>query len=711
MGREWYWGGRSSKRGGAGGEKDASSSGCMNAVFQFFDFHQFRFALHHRKPSFEPTCILPEEPTNPKGVGAPRNSLQSEELSLSCITREGEEEEEEDFNIPIGIQIKTSGLRGSKAGAPNDFSSEISSSPGIKTPNLVARLMGLDLLPETRSPFSYSSAHGTQNPLPKSHSHRLRPPQPLQSRLRNILDYDITGTRSLPETPRISSARRSNVDHRLSLQINKENLSASEDLEFSRFSYLRRKERRGEEENNRSPSEHARQIVKQLKEKVSRKVGMDITNTITNRDQGRSTELVNQFKSRKYSKAFTKVVEEYSSPGKHSAPSCSPRLRSSEPKIKSSTTQASSKDKSFHYPKPSSSSLSSSQNVQPQPIKVSVMKLKPQPLQKQQQQGPKRIKKCEKIEGERFHQRLKKPPQTSDIIRNKQEEPFVRRSIAPRANIPEKKCKKTPLSNDLLNITVPTLLTVKKEPSQSATKIPQKQFQVFDAQKSRCSSQLSSCTSQYKPETTDKLMARESNDDRFNGDSTTGACGAEYEYVSNILRRTGIDKETCMVSFSNWFSPSHPLDPAILHELEYTGTDTSTAIFTSESQSTGIMPGRLGLGCNQKLLLFHLVDELLVEILKPTYIDMKQWASSKNGPGFCHMQGSQLIEKLCAKIRSFPCADCRVLEDIDALIDKDIPRLKLQSAMACEEEGEEIVTEIEKDILDTLVRETAMEFW
>lgn len=40
------------------------------------------------------------------GVGAPRNSLQSEELSLSCITREGEEEEEEDFNIPVSYSVR-----------------------------------------------------------------------------------------------------------------------------------------------------------------------------------------------------------------------------------------------------------------------------------------------------------------------------------------------------------------------------------------------------------------------------------------------------------------------------------------------------------------------------------------------------------------------------------------------------------------------------
>ena len=365
----------------------------------------------------------------------------------------------------MGIQIKTSG---SKAGAANDFSSEISNSPATKTPTLVARLMGLDHLPETHSPSSFSSTHSTPKPLSKSHSHPFHPRQPLQCRPRNSLEYnDITGTCSLPETPRISSARRSDVDHhhRLSLQINKENLNHSEDLEFSRFSYLRRKELRpDQDENNRSPSQYARQIVNQMKEKVSRKVGLDITNTINNRDS--------QFKSKKSSKGFNKIVEE-SSPSKQyhssSTPSCSPRLRIFEPKTKPSTTPPpSTKDKALHSSKPLS--------LQSSPLNV---KPKPQPLQ---HQGQKSIQKCKKSSTERFGQRLKKPPQTSDIIRNKQEEPFVHPSkTATRANTPDKKCKKTPLSNDLLhiNVNVPTRLSVKKDPSPPATKIPQKQVLPF----------------------------------------------------------------------------------------------------------------------------------------------------------------------------------------------------------------------------------------
>lgn len=324
----------------------------------------------------------------------------------------------------MGIQIKTSGRTGSN--------SEISGSPATKTPSLVARLMGLDLLPETHSPSSSSKTS------------RLQP-------LRRRLPLQSTGTQSLPETPRRSSSRRSDVDHhRLSLQINKENSSPStEDLEFSRFSYLRRRELRVVED---SPSQYAKQIVKQMKEKVSRKVGHDITNTITNgRDhQGRTdNQLVSQLKSRKVSKAFAKAVED-------------------QPKTKPSTKDRSSSS-ALHFSKTSSpSQVLSSVPVNVQP--------KFQTLQKQTvPSGQKSMEKSKKIGGERFGQRLKKPPQTSDIIRNKQEEPFVRPSTATRASTSDKKCKKTPLSNELLSITVPTLLPLKKDPSPPPTRIPPKQ--------------------------------------------------------------------------------------------------------------------------------------------------------------------------------------------------------------------------------------------
>ncbi|XP_031263709.1 uncharacterized protein LOC116121941 [Pistacia vera] len=709
MGKEWYWGGNrsttNSKRGVA--EKDTSTSaatpsGCMSAVFQFFDFHHFQFPLHQHQPAFKPDSFIPEDHTILKGVEAPRNSLELEEpplSSTSCF------KEEENLNISMGIQIKTrKGDTRSKVGsAPTDSSSEISSSPGAKTPNLVARLMGLDLLPDSHSPSS-TSFHGTPNLLAKSNLHRPRqPPQNKPTTChRNSIDGHITGTRSLPETPRISSARRSDVDHhRLSLQINKENMGVGEEFDFSRFSYLRRKELKQEDEY-RSPSHYARQIVKQVKESVSRKVGLDITNTLKNREQARD-ELVSKIKAKKISSRAALAIVDQSSPGNHPTPSCSPRLsRFLESKQKPTTPSSILKDHNHipHQPRKQSCAPSSqtNNNNQPQPIKVLLSKPKLQPVQEQQnEQRP--AKKCKKAPSERFSPRLRKPPQTSDIIRNKQEEPFVRPSTANRANNPDKKCKKTPLSNELLNITVPTLLPVKKDPSPPATKIPQKQ--VLNAQSSKRSSQLSNNSSQtYKQEATHRLIARDTIDDRANSVTNTTVGGAseyEYEYITRILKRTGIDKHT-PVSFIHWFSPSHPLNPSIFHHLE-------NNVNTHHHHHQSLLSHQ----CNRKLL-FYLADEILVDILKP-FINMKPWITSHdNGSHNMHMQGSELIEKLCLQIKSFPCADCRVLEDIDSIIEKDLPQMKELNGLAFEEEGEGLVMEIEKDILDTLIQETAVEF-
>ncbi|XVE64142.1 hypothetical protein DITRI_Ditri07aG0077900 [Diplodiscus trichospermus] len=744
MGKEWYWvsgakpssTSKSSKRASERDPAQTTPSGCMSAVFHLFDFHHFHFPLSTQTSSSSCSCFKPDSflnspdttTTTIKGAEAPRNSLESEEEGSTSASASASltstSKEEELLNIPIGIHIKTIVDTRSKVGATNNYEtcSEISGSPGTKTPTLVARLMGLDLLPESRSP-SFSSAPNFQSNSCLKH-HYIQSSKPLKSKItghRNSLDGDIRGTRSLPETPRISSARRSDVDHhhRLSLQINKENMSPSEGLMMSRLSSFKRKELKREDEN-RSPGHNPRQIVKQVKQSVSRKVGMDITK-IQNRKQARE-ELVSQFKLKNISSVLTKVVDDdNSSAVKHSIPSsCSPKLRFLESKSKP-VINSSTKDRNPQPPK-SSFSLSSETNIQPQPIRILPKPKLLQPVeeeqdaqhkQQQQQQQPRAPSKCKKGSSQKFISQPNKPQQTRDIIRNKQEEPFVRPSIANRVNIPDKKCRKTPLlSNEILSITVPILLPVKKDPSPPATKIPQKQ--VLDAQRPKRSSQLSSCSSQTynKQEATHAHVSRGNNrGDRCNDANTAGSTTGyeeEYEYIARILRRTGLGKDT-PVSFKSWFSPSHPLDPSIFYYLEHFTTCSTTILANTNDNNNNkkTKSSQLSHRCNRKLL-FHLVDEILIEILKP-YFNMKPWVLTV-GHDFSHMDGSQLIDTLCSKIRSFPRADCRVLEDIDALIDRDLPGTKLQRIMAYEEEGEGIVAEIEKDILEALVHETTADF-
>lgn len=360
-------------------------------------------------------------------------------------------------------QIRTS--TGSSRTYHHDLSSSecSSSSPaGTKTPTLVARLMGLDLLPENSSPRPSSSSssnhfsHSSSSTMPQHHRPRG------QHCSKNSKKSDaMTECRSLPETPRVSSARKSDVDRRFSLQSNKENRSSisndlvGRELEFSKF--LATKIAANPNESNMSPGRYAKQIVKQFKESVnSRRVGRDITNTVNNNganDEQRRDQHIVLLKSKKPT----------STPD-----SCSPRLSNLlETKNKLPAVSRNTQISTSHSPKvlPLSPLSSPCTNTHTQPKCVTVSsRHKAHKLEEKQQ-------KCRKNGGENFDPKLRRPLQSSGLIRNKQEDSFVRPSATNRAaNVSDyKKCKKTPLSNHV------PFLSVRKQACPPATKLLQKQ--------------------------------------------------------------------------------------------------------------------------------------------------------------------------------------------------------------------------------------------
>nr|KYP41287.1 hypothetical protein KK1_037345 [Cajanus cajan] len=623
MGREWHFAGRFSKRSGVGSAEESETqapSGCMCAVFQFFDFHPFHFHNinhQHQQSSFKPPSCTPEDHTTvSKGAEAPRNSLESEDGdgTISSLSSK------EDFKIPKNIiQIKTSGGTRTSGGNLNDLSSEISSSPGTKTPTLVARLMD------------------TQGNVP--HLQHLRHKQHVQTKHRNSIDSsDIAATRSLPDTPRISLARRSDVDHhhRLSLQIiNKENMNLGEDFELPRLSLSKRK--CDENHNGRS----------QIRSKKSHKT------------------------------SSLKSIDETETSHSNSS-SYSPRLRFIEKHKPSTTTTTPSpltpKDQNIlKLPPPTPPQV----NTQPQLPRVLT---KPKPEQKEFQSN-KSVPKCKRVTNEKFNSRLKRPPQTSDIIRNKQEEPFIIRPTSPSSrasDIKSTKTKKThPLSSNLNN--VPNVLPVKTDPSPPATKIPPKQSQqVFDTEreesKSSWSSQLSSCSRhhKYKQEQTitTTLATRDNNLNGVSASST--AVEQELHYITSILA----------------VNPHPPLDPSIFHHLEH--------------KDRNFAPNHhLGHRWNRRLL-FDVVDEVLGEIVGPREGERRKrlwfWRKGKGG-----VEG--LVERVWKRVGEFPRAKCEVLEDIDGLIEGE---REMDIGEGMEEEGEGVVAEIEGNIWDTLLHETVM---
>lgn len=95
---------------------------------------------------------------------------------------------------------------------------------------------------------------------------------------------------------------------------------------------------------------------------------------------------------------------------------------------------------------------------------------------------------------------------------------------------------------------------------------------------------------------------------------------------------------------------------------------------------------------NRKLL-FHLVGEIVGDLT--------------HGHGFTN----NMLERVWREIRSCPLADCRVIGDIDALVEGDIVLGNVRRLMrhpAVVEEEAQVVAEVEKDIVDELVNEMVM---
>ncbi|VFQ77565.1 unnamed protein product [Cuscuta campestris] len=582
MGRQWFsWGGRGG-RSSSSGEKTRESprkpppanttAGCMCAVLQIFDLPPHRSLssfLQQQDDHFEPT---------PKGVEAPRNSLEVEEIMVlkpaNVAFKPKGQETKILNNVSVGInQIRTS----------CEFSSSecSSSSPGgARTPNLVARLMGLDLLPENIN--SGSSPASTL-----SSSSRL-------DRARYLLHR--SGTLSLPETPRVWMNRKSDVEiyhrnrhqhhhHRLSLQINKENVGMG-----------------GEDDE---ASKRVKRIVKHLKE--SRKFGQDITNTAAGEHRRQDSFL----------DTCTQVV----------------LLKPNRP---SAGKVAANDD--FPHAKNHSPRLLSSPKTEDPPVKQP-QKTIPKP-KCHHQEIPNAV-----IHSYKNTRQRKPPPQ--------KEETFVR----PAANTAQENKKgvkrATPLSspNNVPTI-LPAVMRKDRRPSPAQGKSVQKlEKAVLFVQKS--GSLLSS-----SPSLTYRSPA-----------ATTAAPPLELEYIQRVLKRAGIEKETPVTS-SKWHSYSHPLNPSIFHYMELFHHST--------------LKRR-----SDRKLIFHLADELLAGILK-----------SRRGS----MNGSDLAEALCFKIRELPSRECHVLEDIDALIDGD---LKKSDENERDEEVEGMVGEIERYVVEALVGETA----
>ncbi|KAK9724531.1 hypothetical protein RND81_05G080000 [Saponaria officinalis] len=690
MGREWYfgWGSKSATKkggiksgddggsggrgGGGGGDKKtvrpqvavaaAAAGGCMNAMIHLFDFHHLHLCLHSQNSSY-----LPDDPSPSKGVEAPRNSLEEFQNT--------KEKHNYPLKVPMEIQNKTNrrDTRLKLVQAPRckveDILSENAGSPaiGTRTPTLVARLMGLDILPESNNntPRSSSSSYShisTHTPHVTS----------TKTRKKSSLNNDFPCPQSSTESPRSSSSSSSQkrsrnvVDkHRLSLQIDKENNIVKE-MESSRPSCsainTKRREGRKYEEENKSPGYYARQIMKQVKETVSRRVGADITNTVGPRDLRRDENLLSTKTPTKSKKSRLVKSSEISQ-------KVSEKLRALDVSVCDVQEDVPIMDKL-------QVKLKNEQHYCTNNVDMGLKNF-----------GVIGTKSCSKT-----------PSKSYEPIKNKKDEQFVRPQTRANNSVKEKNCKKTTLSSDLVHVSVPSIVPLKKDiiSPQAHPKLLQQQG-LPKAQKTKLINNISTTNtptwssrspSQRTYEKTQETTHKPAEHEKKKGSTTTSSSIEEFQYISRILKCTGIDKDT-PIYFTKWYSPSHPLNPQIYQSLEISHYRTPPNIDHYSPSDI-----HRSLSINRKLI-FHLVDEILADILKPNHYHQ-----------YHHINGLQLVRTLCTKIQSSPRSNCQTLQDIDALIEKDMSRIGTVSNLGVfEEECNTIVTEIEHDIVQSLVQE------
>ncbi|PKU69253.1 hypothetical protein MA16_Dca002523 [Dendrobium catenatum] len=298
MAREWYWSRSVSK-------EERERPGCMKGMFHFFDFHHLLFTGGCRTPAAatSPPATelqyqqMPQKPqryhhaSQNKGVEAPRNSLEFEESEAAI--------QEDYYGVPISILIEHPSAMAKKKKKELLIEEEKRKSQAVtpRTRSIVARLMGLEGLHDevsspcnstyyestTLSPFSESIVvNGSkscnekkkkttkkQKSIKESKKDSPSPRRPLRN-----LNSNISGSISLPVTPRASSERPRDADPRHSLQHNKENSSnyTAQELSFLRevfpassalrTSKSRKKDYYSYQEENKNPG--SQNFVKQM---------------------------------------------------------------------------------------------------------------------------------------------------------------------------------------------------------------------------------------------------------------------------------------------------------------------------------------------------------------------------------------------------------------------------------------------------------------
>lgn len=171
---------------------------------------------------------------------------------------------------------------------------------------------------------------------------------------------------------------------------------------------------------------------------------------------------------------------------------------------------------------------------------------------------------------------------------------------------------------------------------------------------------------------------------------------SDLVYVRDILCFAGF-RSSSIVAFTAWYSPAHPINPDIYNQLE---------IYYSNRKRTARIPTQKL--SSQRRLLFELVDEILCKKVKP-FLNIRPWINPKKLYRCYNSTGEQLLEELWSEICSFPQADCKIVEDVNALVNRDLANIE-ECQMASHEDVEKIGFEVEQHIFKSLIEEAVADF-
>lgn len=147
---------------------------------------------------------------------------------------------------------------------------------------------------------------------------------------------------------------------------------------------------------------------------------------------------------------------------------------------------------------------------------------------------------------------------------------------------------------------------------------------------------------------------------------------ASLLYVRNLLVSAGFNNDNILET-TRWSHPSHPIDPQVFDQLEdyYNDAQENNPCMKTSNGSQGCKKPKLALEVVNRKLLFDLVNEILGKKLKP-FLDSRPWIKPAKLSCRYMSTGKKLLQEVWDEISRSPEVDCKILEDVEALISKDM---------------------------------------